>query len=126
MMFFELSCDDGIILPIDKGIRFCLVLHDTQFRIHIVLHLIIIPIQMIGGDVQKNGDVRLEVIHIIQLETAQLDDIHLMRVFRHLQRQAVAHIASQAHIQSGLLQDMIGQHGRGRLAVAARDTDHLG
>ena len=44
----------------------------------------------------------------------------------HLQRQAAAHVAGQAHVEARLLEDMVGELGGSGLTVAAGDADHLG
>ena len=81
---------------------------------------------MIGRDVEQHGHIGLELIHVVQLETAQLDDIHIVMLGSHLQGQAATHVSGQAHVQAGLLEDMIGQLGGRGLAVAAGDAHHLG
>ena len=47
-----------------------LILQDTQLRIHIILHLVIITVQVVGRNIQQNRNIRLEIIHIVQLEAA--------------------------------------------------------
>ena len=82
--FGNLTCDNRIIIPKDESILFRLILDDAELGIHVILHFIIVPIQMIGRNVQQNCDICLEVIHVIQLEATQLDDIDIMRRFSHL------------------------------------------
>ncbi len=48
---------------------------------------------MIRCYIQYNSDIRFKVVHVIQLETAQLDDVDRMRIFRNLKCQAVSHIS---------------------------------
>ena len=80
---------------------------------------------MVGGDIQQDGDIGPEVVHIVQLEGAELDDIILVRILSHLQRQRVADIACETGIIACLLEDMIDQRGGGGLTVRTRDADHL-
>ena len=44
----------------------------------------------------------------------------------YLQRQAIAHIAGKPHIQSGLGEDVVGEHSGGGFAVATGDAHHFG
>ena len=80
---------------------------------------------MIRCYIQYNSDIRFKVVHIIQLETAQLDHVDRMWIFRNLKRQAVSDISGQAHVHARFFQDMIRKHRRCRLAVATRDANHL-
>ena len=68
VVFLQFSLDDGVVGPVDEGILWRLVLDDTHLGIHIVLHLKVIPVKVIGRDVQQNGNVCTEVVHVIQLE----------------------------------------------------------
>ena len=80
---------------------------------------------MVRRDVEQNGDVGAEVVHVVQLETAQLDDVVCVRIFGDLQGEAVADVACQPGIVSGILEDVIDEARRRRLSVTSRDTDHL-
>ena len=53
---------------------------------------------MIRGDVEQDSHVGTELIHVVELETAQLDDVVLMRSLCHLQRQALSDVACQTYI----------------------------
>ena len=125
VILLQLPLDDGIVGPVDEGILRCLVLDDTHLRIDIILHLEVVTVQMVGCDVQEDGDIGTEVIHIIQLEGAELDDIILMRIFSHLQRQRITDIACETCIVACLLEDMVDQTRGRRLTIRTRDTDHL-
>ena len=81
---------------------------------------------MVGRDVEQHGDIGLELIHVVELETAQLDDIHVMMLGGHLKGEAAPHVTCQPDVQSGLLEDMICEFGRGGLTIAAGDAHHLG
>ena len=84
IVFLQLLFDDGVIVPIDEGILRSLVLDDTHLCVNIVLHLEIISVQMVGCDIQQDGNVGTEVVHIIQLEGTQLDDIVFVGIFSNL------------------------------------------
>ena len=122
----DLLAHDRIVHPVDEVIFRPLVLQDAEFGGDIILHFVVVAVEMVGGDVHDDGYSGLEVIHILELETGEFDDIDIMLLASHLKSHALANISSQADIQSCRLEDMIGQKGSGGLAVAAGDTHHLG
>ena len=117
--------DDGVVVPVNEAVLRRLVLCDAHLGVGIVLKLIVVAVQMVGGDVQQDGNVGPEVVHIVELKTAQLYDVILMWVFGHLQSQASAYVSGQSGIISGLLEDVVYQAGGGGLAIAARYAYHL-
>ena len=80
---------------------------------------------MIGRDVEQDGDVGAEVVHVVKLERTELDDIILVRIFCYLKRKAAADVTGQSGIVACFLEDVVDERGRCRLAVGAGDTDHL-
>ena len=44
----------------------------------------------------------------------------------HLQGKRLAHVAGKSDIESAGLEDVVGHHRRGGLAVGTGDTDHFG
>ena len=66
-----------------------------------------------------------EVIHIVQLEGTQLNDVVIMLLRGYLQGQAVADVVGEADVQACTLEDVINERGGCRLSVRAGDTDHL-
>ena len=87
VVFLQLFLDDGVIVPVDESILRGLVLDDTHLGVHIVLHLEIISVQMVGGDIQQNSYVGTEVVHVVQLEGTQLDDVIVVWILCNLQSQ---------------------------------------
>ena len=85
IIFLQFTFDDWIIGPIDKGILWCLVLDNAHFSIYIVLHLKVISVKMIRCNIQQNRNVGSEVIHIVQLERTELNDIVGMWIFCNLE-----------------------------------------
>ena len=113
--------------PVDEGVARLLVLHDAHLRVDVVLHDEAVAVQMVRRDVEQHGHVGAEVVHAVELERRQFDDICGVRFAGHLQRQAVADVARQPHVHAGLVfQDVIDQARRRGLAVASRDADHTG
>ena len=126
VVFLQFSRHNRIIVPEDEGIVWGLVLDDAHLRIHIVLHLEVVAVEVVGRDVHQHGDVGLEVIHVVQLETAQLNHVVIMLLLSHLQRQTVANITGQTHIVTRILQDVVDERRGGGLTVRTRDANHLG
>ncbi|MPM90319.1 hypothetical protein SDC9_137440 [bioreactor metagenome] len=62
---------------------------------------------------------------MIELETAQFYDIISMWFECHLQRQTVAYITCQTHIQPGFLKDMIDQCSGRRFPIAPSNANHF-
>ena len=81
---------------------------------------------MVWSDVEQDGHIGTELIHIVELETAQLDDVVLMRSFSHLKGQTLSDVACQTYIIASRLDDVVNHRGSGCLTVTSRDTDHLG
>ena len=109
VIFLQLLLDDRVIIPVDERIVLRLVLDDPHLGIHIVLHLVMIPVEMVGRDIHQDSHVRTEIVHVIQLERAQLDDVVVMRFFRHLQSQTLTDISCQPGVISRSLEDMVDQ-----------------
>ncbi len=103
-----------------------LILCNAEFGIDVILHTVVVAVQMIRSDIHQYGDIRTEVIHIIQLERTQFDDIIVMMIFGYLQSQALANVACQTYIQTCTLENMVNEGSRGCLSVRTGDTDHFG
>ena len=80
---------------------------------------------MVRRDVEQDGDVGTKLVHVVQLERTELDDIIFVRILCHLQRQAPSDVTSQSHVVARILEDVVDEACRGGLAVASRDADHL-
>ena len=85
--------DDRVIVPEDESVVRCLVLRNTEFGIDVVLHTMVVSVQMVRSDIHQYGNIGTEVIHIVQLERAEFDDIIVMMLFGYLQSQALADIS---------------------------------
>ena len=68
VVFLQLGFDDGVIIPIDESVFWCLVLYNTHLRINIVLHAVVVSVQVIGRYVQQDGNVGTEIVHIVELK----------------------------------------------------------
>ena len=117
--------DDRVIVPEDESVVRCLVLRNTEFGIDVVLHTMVVSVQMVRSDIHQYGDIGTEVIHIVQLERAEFDDIIVMMLFGYLQSQALADISGQSYIQICTLKDVVDQGSSRCLSVGTGDTDHF-
>ena len=108
-MFMQLTLDDGVVIPKDESIFRSLILYDAEFGIYIVLHFVIVSVQMVGSDVHQYGNVGMKIIHIVQLEAAQLDYIVIIIAFCYLKSQTLTDVSGKSHVQSRFLKDMIDQ-----------------
>ena len=126
-ILLQFLLDDWVIGPVDKGIVLGLVLQDTHLGISIRLHAVSIAVQMVGGDVEQDGNVGSESVHIVELETAELYDVVIkVLALGYLECQAAAYISCQAHIIACLLEYVIDKAGGGGLAVGTCHTNHPG
>ena len=80
---------------------------------------------MIRRDIEQDRYVRLEIVHVIQLERTQLNHVVVMILMRHLQCQRVTDVSRQTDVQPCIAQDIIDERSSGCLAVRTGDTDHL-
>ncbi len=64
---------------------------------------------MVRGYVRDYGYVRLEIIHIVELETAKFQDIYVVLLCRDLICVALSDVPAKAHVQSCLLQQVVYQ-----------------
>jgi len=126
VVFLQLPFDDGVVVPVDEAVFLCLVLYDAHLGVHVVLHAVVVAVEVVGRDVQQDGDVGTEVIHVVQLEGTQFDDVVFVWVLGHLQGQAVADVSGESCIVTGGFEYVVDERGGRCLAIAACDADHLG
>ena len=86
----------------------------------------VVAIKMVRSDVHQYGDVRTEVIHIIQLERAKFDNIVIVVIFGYLQSKAFADVTCQTYVQTCAFENMVDQGSRCGLPVRTCNTDHFG
>ncbi len=97
-----------------------LVLYHPHFGVDVVLHIMVIPVEMVRGDVHHYGYLSPEVIHSVELEAAEFNHIVIISALCHCHREAVTHIAGHSHIEPGLLHHVVNQVGGCGLAVTSR------
>ena len=80
---------------------------------------------MVRGNIQQDGHIGTEIIHIVQLKRRQFNDVVFMRIFSNLQSQRITDIASQTGIITSRLENMVDKTSRCGLTIRTRNTDHL-
>ena len=64
---------------------------------------------MVRRNIQQNGNIGTEIIHVVELETAEFDNVIFMRLLCHLQGKGVADVTCQSGIITSLLKDMVDE-----------------
>ena len=73
---------------------------------------------MVGRNVQQYGDVCPELVHVVELETAKLDDVVVVvPPLGNLQGEAPAYVACQPYVVACIPEDVVDEACRGGLAV---------
>lgn len=124
--FLQFLLDDRIVVPINEAVLLRLILDDTHLCVGIVLELEVVPVEVVGCDVEQYGNVGMEVIHVVELETAQFDDVIGMRLFGDLQSQALPDVSGQSNVIAGILEYMEDEACGRCLSIAPGDAYHLG
>ena len=125
VVLVELVLDYRVVVPVDERVVGCLILYDTHLGIYIVLHTEVVAVEMVGGDVEQDGDICVEVVHVVELERTELDDVVFVRILSHLQSKRASDIARQSGIVACHLEDMIDKRRGCSLAVRTGYADHL-
>ena len=86
----------------------------------------VVAVQVVGRDVEQHGDVGFKIEHIVELEAAQLDNVYVVMLRSHLICEASADIACQSDVDTGIFQDVVGEHRCCGFAVTTGDAHHLG
>ena len=103
-----------------------LVLNDAHFGVGILLELIVVTVQMVGGNVQQDGDVCTEIVHIVELETAKFNHVVVVWLFSNLQGEALADVSCQSNVVSSIFEYMVDEACSSGLTVATCNTNHFG
>ena len=115
-----------VIIPVYECVVGLLVLQYAQFGIHIILHLVTVAVHVVGCYVQQYRHIGAELIHVVELETAELNNVVILVAFGNLQCQTLADVACKSNIKTRLAEYMIYERGCGCLTVASCDAHHLG
>ena len=109
VVFLEFATDDGVVVPVDECVLLGLILQDAHLGVDIVLHLVVVAVEMVGGDVEQHGNIGAEVVHVVELERREFDDVVFMWVFSHLQSQRTSDVSGQSHVVACLAEDVIDE-----------------
>ena len=91
-----------VVGAINKIVLRRLVHGDAKLAGDIVLELIVIAVQVVFGDIGKDGDFRPKSGDVVQLKAADLHHIPLLRIFRHLPGERDADIADQGAVETAM------------------------
>ena len=74
---------------------------------------------MVRSYVRDDGDVRPELIAVVQLETADFQYVVVEMLGGNLIGVALAYVSAETYVESGLLEQVVDQRGCRGLAVAS-------
>ena len=80
-IFAQFASDDGVVVPENECIVIRLVLQNAKLGVNVFLHIVMVAVEMVWGDVHQHGNVSPEIIHVIELERAELNNIVIV-IFR--------------------------------------------
>ena len=64
---------------------------------------------MVWSNIHQHGDIGMELIHVVELEAAEFNDVIVIVTFSYLISQTLPNIACQSHIQTCFLENVINQ-----------------
>ena len=74
----EMADGDFVIIVEDEAVLRGKILHKAEFSLDVVLHLVFIAVEMVRRNVGDYGDVRLELVAVVQLEAADFQNVIVM------------------------------------------------
>jgi hypothetical protein len=108
----------------DRRVAFRLIAKDSPFRGGVILERLV-PIHVIGRDVQKQRDVRVEAVHGFELKGRKLEHIQARPLEIHRGNQRLTDVSRDDRLTAGRFQDLADE-GRGRrLAIRACDRHNV-
>ena len=122
---FELLCDNGVVLPVYEGVLGSHIVENAEFGVDVVLHLVVVAVEVVGGDVENHGHVGAETVHVFKLETRELDDVDVVGIAGHLQSKAFANVSGEPDVYAGVLKNMVCEKSGGGFAVRAGNANHF-
>ena len=99
-------------------------LGNSHFRGSVLRQLMIVLIQMIRGYIDENGYFRTKGIAIVQLKTADFQNVQGFRMARYLESKACADVSTQSYVLPRLAENVKEQRGCGGLAIASCDREY--
>ena len=82
-------------------------------------------VEMVGRDVEQDGDVAIEAEGQVDLVAAEFEDINAVFRERLLRQDGQADVAAEAGVAAGVGENMVDESGGGGFAVGAGDADDL-
>ena len=121
----QLIIDVFVIVPIDEGVLRSLVLYDAHLGVHVVLHVELIAIQVVWGNVHQHCHVGTELKHIVKLEGTDLQYIPIVVLRGYLKGVTAPDVACQSYVNTKLLHYIIYERSGRSLSVRAGDAYRL-
>ena len=109
----------------DEAVVLTEIAGDVELGIDVVLHLVVVAVKMVRGDVGDDGNVRTEVADVVKLEAGDLKHIVVKVLGSHLIGIALADISAKANVEASILEEVVDEGGSGGLAVGSGDADLL-
>lgn len=105
----EVVDGDFVIGVEDEAVFRTEVPGDSEFRFHVVLHLVAVAVEVVRGNVRDDGDVRSEVVAVVQLETTDFQYVIVEMLRSDLICVALADVAAESHVEAGFFQEIVYQ-----------------
>ncbi len=127
----EVLCSCSLVLEVGlcEGVGACeqpvvwgLVLCDFPFGGDVVVHGFV-PVQVVGSDVEDDGDFGMEFLGVCQLEAAHFYDVVGCVPFYDLEAEAFADVSGEGCRQVGGLEEVSDEFGGGAFSVGSGDGD---
>ena len=90
----QLADGDGVVGVEDKAVLGTEVARDAELRPGVVLEFVVVAVEVVRGDVGDDGDVRTEIVGVVQLEAADLKYLVVVMLGRDLEGVALADVAA--------------------------------
>ena len=108
----------------DRGVRCALTLEDPELELRVVLERAV-PVEVVGLQVEENGNARLQRVDVLELERRELaDDPRVRRRRADQGRERTAHVSGHFDISPGGAEDGAEELRRGRLPVRPGDAEN--
>ena len=114
-----------VVRPVHEGVLRCLVLYDAHLGVGVVLHVELVAVQVVWRDVHQYRHVGSEVVHVVQLEGANLQHVPVVVFRSHLHGVGSSDVAGQSYVDSPFLHYIIDERRRSSLSVGPGDADSL-
>ena len=114
-----------VVDTVDEVVFGPLIADDAELAVDVILELVAVTVQVVGGDVRDNGYVGPKIDDTVELEAAQLQYVPLPVCGGDRIGETLSDVASDGYVVSCRTEDFARHGGRGGLAVGTGDADGL-